>query len=1322
VNRKRIIFWAIAGILAVLVLAVSIPLLLLEHNQRFRGYLLQRVERSIEESTGARVTVRDLKVQLSSLQLDLYGIVVHGTEAASQRPLLTADYLAVSVKIDSVFGRKWHLHDLTADHPVASVSVNKAGVSNLPKPEKPSTGNTNIFELAIDQVAIHQGEIYYNDQKSMLDAALAGLQLETGFDRVNSRYFGDLRYDNGRIQYGAYAPVVHNLDAEFQITPQTFRLDRLVVGTGKSRLTLTAVIDDYANNPRLQAGYGALLATADASRILKTSSIPQGEIRIAGSLRYASKPNRPLLECVTVSGILTSNELRTRASDVRTVIRDLKAQYKLVNGNAEVGDLRAQVLGGSVEGGLTIRDIAGAQEGRFQVGLHGVSLEQLQRLSHTRPSTSAQLRGSMAATARGGWSKNLKNVLGHADINIRGALGQNPGTPVNGAIHADYAGASQQATLHQSYLRTPQSSITLDGKLSQNSQLRVHATSGDLHELELLASNFRSPTPVSSSSPERSPSNESSPGENLGLYGTGSLDATISGPMASPQIEGNLLANNLRVRGSSWKLLRTNITAGPSALNLKNGELVAATQGRFTFNVHAVLNHWSFTPSNPVEVNLSASQLSIADLEKLAGRNDSVSGTVSLNVAIHGSLLEPAGQGNISVSHAMIGNEPVSYVNLDFNGTGDSVNANATAGLAAGTAEAHATVDPKTRAYRIEVRAHDVRLERLQAVKARNMQVTGGVNLDVSGQGTVASPALDATLIIPQLQMQKQTLQGITLHANIRDHLATLALDSEVAQAFIKGRGTIGLEAPYIANIQLDTGRIAFQPLVALYAPAQAANVSGQTELHLSLRGPLTDKSRIQGHVEIPVLTAAYQQFQIGSAKPIHIDYENGTVVLQPASLQGTGMDINIHANVPVNNLNAATLTLKGAIDLKVAHMLVPDLESAGQIRFNIDSDRSGGANGQIQIVDASVHSAAVPNGVDHANGVINVTPTRMDIGNFQGQMGEGKITLKGGLQFRPSVQFNLGLQADNIRLRYPDGIRALLATNLSLTGTPQASAMAGQLRIEHVSFTPDFDLTNFVGQFGDSSDTAASGGILDSMRLRIAVQSTSQMNLQSSQVSVSGNADLLVTGTAAQPVVLGHTRLSGGELFFGGNRYVIQDGTIDFLNPVRTEPVLNLKVRTKINDYNVTLGLRGPISRLRTTYTSDPALPPADIINLVTRGQTTEAAAAQPSQPLSLGAESLLASTVGSQVGSKVAKVAGISQLQIDPSLGANNGQNPGARIAVQERVTGNLFVTFATDITSTQRQAAEAEYHLNPRWSLTGVRDQNGGFSAQAYYRKKF
>ena len=49
---------------------------------------------------------------------------------------------------------------------------------------------------------------------------------------------------------------------------------------------------------------------------------------------------------------------------------------------------------------------------------------------------------------------------------------------------------------------------------------------------------------------------------------------------------------------------------------------------------------------------------------------------------------------------------------------------------------------------------------------------------------------------------------------------------------------------------------------------------------------------------------------------------------------------------------------------------------------------------------------------------------------------------------------------------------------------------------------------------------------------------------------------------------------------------------------------------------------------------------------------------------------------------------------------------------MAVQKRATSNLFVTFATDVTSTQRAVIKLENHVTPRVSVSVTPDENGGF----------
>jgi translocation and assembly module TamB len=328
--------------------------------------------------------------------------------------------------------------------------------------------------------------------------------------------------------------------------------------------------------------------------------------------------------------------------------------------------------------------------------------------------------------------------------------------------------------------------------------------------------------------------------------------------------------------------------------------------------------------------------------------------------------------------------------------------------------------------------------------------------------------------------------------------------------------------------------------------------------------------------------------------------------------------------------------------------------------------------------------------------------------------MGGGQVSLGGSIHYRPSIEFNLAMQGQGMRLRYPEGLRSVLGANLAFTGTTQASALTGRVLIENLSFTPDFDLASFADQLSTGT-TVSQPGFADTIKLGINVQSQQNLNAVSSQISVAGQAALQVGGTAADPVITGRMTLTSGELFYRNVRYQLQRGLVTFDNPNETHPVMNVSVTTTLQQYNLTMTLRGPLDKLTTSYVSDPPLATADIINLVARGKTTEEQAAS-----SQSTDSMIASQAASQLAGSVQKLAGISSLQIDPTLGGN--QNPSARIALQQRVTKNLLFSFSTDVSQPGAEIVQGEYQINPRWSVSLQRDQLGGVSVDGKFHKKF
>ncbi len=876
--------------------------------------------------------------------------------------------------------------------------------------------------------------------------------------------------------------------------------------------------------------------------------------------------------------------------------------------------------------------------------------------------------------------------------------------------------------MDQSYLHTPETSIDLNGTVSKRSALQVRVQANDLHELETVADLFSNSTSAQGAQ------------GRLDLHGTASLTATVRGSTSAPQIAGQLNANNVQVRGSTFRVLRTSVQASPSLVSLQNGYLEPAKQGRATFSLQAGLHDWTYTPSSPIVANVNASQISLAQLARAANSNTQVSGTLDAKLALHGTQLSPIGQGEVSLHNANISGEPIQAAELRFQGAGDTVHANLLLRIAAGSAKGELTYNPKQESYDALLQATNIRLDQIRTLRERNMQVAGTFNLTASGRGTVKDPQGQASITIPQLDVQKQQIRNINFQANVANHAATFALGSQILNTPLRAQGKVALTGDYYADASVDTPVIQLQPLVAVYAPAQAANVSGQTEIHATLRGPLKKKVLLEAHLNIPSLGVNYRtvattgspvNVQLGAVTPIRADYVDGVLSFQPGEIKGTGTDVRFQGRIPVNSDAASTLSVQGTIDLSLAQMLDPDVSSGGQLQFDINAaGRRSAENfqGQIRIVNASFATPDAPVGLTNGNGVLTLRSDRLDITQFTAEVGGGKVTASGGVSYRPAVQFNVALKGNGLRMLYPQSVRNDLDLNLTMTGNPAKSWLQGQVNVNQVSFTPDFDLSQFIAQFNGVSTPPPTQGFADKLNLNIAVRSTSELNVVSPAVSIQGDANLRVIGTANDPVIVGRTNLTGGDLIFLGNRYLIQGGTVAFVSSIETQPVVNLQVTTTIQQYNIAMRFQGPLDRLRTNYTSDPSLPPADIIHLLAFGKTQEAANAAPAQSTALGAEGLVASQVTGQVTSRITKVAGISQLSVDPQLGGTGNQQPGARVTVQQRVTSKLFITFSTDVTTTQNTAVQMQYEINRKWSVSGVRDQNGGFGLDGRYHKEF
>ncbi|HXY03989.1 MAG TPA: translocation/assembly module TamB domain-containing protein [Terriglobales bacterium] len=1299
---KKPLRW-MAAIVGVVVFAVGTYSML--RSTRFHHYVLAKIVEEGQNATGGKLEVQNWGLHFLPLRVDLYGIVLHGTEPADTGPLLQIQELTVGVDLRSLLQRKPRLTELLIQRPIANLIVQSDGKKNVPTPSPQHTnGSTNIWDLAVGHVLLSDGEISYNDAAIPLDADLYDLKTEIHFDSLATRYAGNLSYRRGRLQYAKYPSLAHNLDAQFSAMPSGITIESLLLTIGSSRIVVHGDIADYSS-PTVNAAYQILVHPQDFAAMVPRVRLA-GDIQVDGRLQYQHIPNQSLLHSASVDGRVKSSELQTVSADASLGVRGLKAQYRLANGDLDVHAITAEVANGYLAGELAIHRLDTTPAGKVRVSLQHVSLESTRKSIRYAEIRRMPLMGTANAEVDASWTGSVQNVRALAEVAVRAVVWNNARptpVPVDGTVHLTYDGPKNVIALHQTVLHMPSTSVMLDGELSKRSNLRIHAMVGDLHQFSGLAAPLQPQEPL----------------KWLAISGSATLSAVVQGPMLKPQVSGQLEAQNLQVHGSQWKVAQLRWRASPSQLNIEQGSLESARQGELTFTAQAQLKNWSYVPSDPIIASLSARRMSVVDLERLANVEYPVTGTLSADIAFHGSELRPAGHGSVQVMKGTAYDEPIRSLAAQFQGSDDKIQSRVDLTLPAGAGTADVAYTPATKAYRVALSVPGIVLQKLQSVQAKNLPLVGTLSASANGAGTIDDPQLDVVLQIPALQVRETAVTGMKAQVNVKSKQVNLLMTSNVTQAFVQAKATVDLVGNYNTQATIDTSKVPLDAFLAVYAPSVPADFHGETELHATIKGPLKDASHLEAHLTIPTLDGSYQSIQFANSGPIRADYANSVVVLGPADIRGTETSLRIQGSVPLQGAAPMNVMAEGTVNLRLLSLFISALKSSGSVGLDVHGSgtiRNPVLQGSMQVKDGELSTSQASVSLSKLNGTLDISNDKLQIKNLKGVVGGGQVTLGGSVAFSPTIAFNVALQGKSVRLLYPQGVRTLLDSNLTFTGNMQAASLSGRMLIDSLSFSPDFDLSGFTSQFNGISVPSSGQSFADNIKLVIAVQSTSNLAARSPTLSLEGTINLQVIGTASNPVAVGRLDLTSGELFFMNNRYQLQRGIVSFDNPNVTTPVLNVQATTTVEQYNLTLKLRGPFDRLTTNYVSDPGLPTADIISLLYRGQTTEEAAAAGTST-----DSLLASQAASRVSGSIQQLAGISSLRIDPLIGGNNA-NPSARVALQQRVTRNFLFTFSTDVTQPGQETIQGDYRINKRWSVSVTRDEVGGIAVDTRYHTKF
>jgi len=387
--------------------------------------------------------------------------------------------------------------------------------------------------------------------------------------------------------------------------------------------------------------------------------------------------------------------------------------------------------------------------------------------------------------------------------------------------------------------------------------------------------------------------------------------------------------------------------------------------------------------------------------------------------------------------------------------------------------------------------------------------------------------------------------------------------------------------------------------------------------------------------------------------------------------------------------------------------------------------------NGTLELRNAGLHYIGVSNGLSNANGVIVFNGNSANIRNLTAESGGGTINATGFVGYADKMRFGLRATVQRVRILTQQDVSIMTNADVRLTGSADRSLVAGTVTIAGVNYRPQSDIGSILSRAAPPVQApSAPSPILDHMQLDIRVRTSAAMVVQASLAqNVQAEADLRVRGTASQPGVLGRVNISEGELVFFGASYSVNSGTIGFYNPVRIEPMLDISLETRAKGVDVVLHVTGPVDNMKLSYTSDPPLQFQEIVALLAAGKTPTSdptlLANQPSTPQQsfqqMGESALVSKAIADPVASRLQRVFGVSQLKIDPAF-TSGSSVPQARLSLTQQITSNITFTYISALNDPNTTVVRVEWAFDPKWSAVAMRDENGIFSVNLFYKKQF
>jgi translocation and assembly module TamB len=1328
-GRNRKIQWLrhVAWVSAVVVFLVLTVLVIFLGSGAGDPLIRRVLVRRLQALTGGRVELRTMSIDWLSLRAKVKGLEIHGLEPAGTEPLFAAEEVDAGLRIDSWWGRKVSLGSLIVRQPHVHIRIEKNGLTNLPTPRRPRSAKPlaqTVLDLHIQHLKLENGWVLYNDVQTPL--AVEGDNLHLTLDASgpldHSVYEGNLDWQNVTFTAQRFLPIPIGVSAKFTISLDGFTLQQGIVRAGRSHLDAQAELINFTD-PRWSLRYRGWLELLDLREILRNPLVPTGRADVHGEGTFAGGQFHG-------TGIYAGRDIALPYDDFHARGLTSHGTFTINNDGLVVPDFYAGALGGTVKGRVTLQ-FAGLQfhaETHVQgvrlanllpsIEHHGFPIDDLHWDADLTADTKEDWTGAFehfGITAKMHWAPPENVAAGHE--------------AVKGDWQFIYKYDTSLFTVVSGAFQTPTTNGSVSGLLAPRDSgmdLKFETTSLERYKDFINALRDVSPRSAEAKQP---------------LSGKVSWDGKITGPSGKPTFSGHVRGENVQYSSIILDSLDGELVYSPRQLLLSRGHTRRGPTSS-SLEITLELTNWSFLPENSWSANASLEKTSLEGLQQLLGWSYPVRGSLTGEFHGRGTRAEPTVAGLFDLADGSVygssfnrlrgqltaSTQEVRIANAELRFFASGKEKGRGAGIVTGTA-AYRFADKTIAADLVGAALPLESFNKLQSSIALGGQVTFRLKAD----GPIQAPIANGTFHVTDLRVGQEVIGSFDTDLASDGKTARLTVSSAMSTGEISGGYTLGLTNPFPVEGKVSIKNIDLDPFLLAALHLKEFSGHGKADGDISMKGALKDARGIVVEANFSRLILNYANVQLENSGPVRFRSSREALEIEPVVMHGTDTNVKIDGSVQFTGRRNLALHLDGAVDLRLLNESLRNMEVHGGAQINaavegsIDHPR---ITGRVHIDNASVRAADFPTGLSAIKGDLIFDTTRLFFSDVTAEVGGGTLQLSGSVNYGESgMRYDLNTSTERVRIRYPEGMSWLLGGNLRLTGTTNSGIVSGRVTVQRVLLTQGLESAGVLV----SSKEGISGPTTDSPFLRnlqfdIEAVSSPDARMEWPGAELEADANLRVRGTWEHPIILGHIHLLSGDLYFAGNRYRVARGDINFANPFRLDPVVNVEASTTVQQYEVTLNFNGPASKLSLAYRSDPPLPSNDIVALLAMGQRSAEGTSRSggtAQSATSGATALLSEAVSSQLGGRLQRLFGITRLRVDPGLtpvASSSSQNAGARVTVEQQIARNLTIMYVSNVGSTQEQVIQVEYTINRNISVVALRDQNGTFGIDVKIRKRF